>query len=70
MNASINRTPTASHAAIMRSASAAFIASGFSHRTCLPASAAAIVHGACRSLGSGLYTASISGSASRSSYEP
>ena len=70
MNASISRTPASSHAAIMRSASAASIASGFSHSTCLPAPAAAIVHGACKSLGSGLYTASTSGSASSASYEP
>ena len=70
MNASISRTPSASQASIIRSASAVVVARGFSHRTCLPARAAAIVHSACRWLGSGLYTASTSGSASRSSYEP
>ena len=54
MNASISRTPSASQASTIRSASAAVIASGFSHRTCLPARAAAIVHSACRWLGSGM----------------
>ena len=54
MNASISRTPSASQAWIIRSASAAVVARGFSHRTCLPARAAAIVHSACRWLGSGL----------------
>ena len=34
-------------------ASAAEAASGFSHSTCLPASAARIAHGACRLFGSG-----------------
>ena len=54
MNASIRRTPAAPHASIMRSASAAVIAKGFSHSTCLPARAAAIVHSACRWFGSGM----------------
>ena len=54
MNASISSTPSASQAWIIRSASAAVVARGFSHRTCLPARAAAIVHSACRWLGSGL----------------
>ena len=44
--------------------------SGFSHSTCLPAAAARSVHSAWRWLGNGMYTASTSGSASRSSYEP
>ena len=51
-------------------ASAALIASGFSHSTCLPAAAARSVHSAWRWLGSGMYTASTSASASSSSYEP
>ena len=48
MNASIRWTPARSAASIMRSASPAVSASGFSHRTCFPASAAAIVHAAWR----------------------
>ena len=51
MNASIRRTPGASAASTIRSASAAVMASGFSHRTCLPAAAAAIVHSAWRWFG-------------------
>ena len=54
MNASIRWTPAASAASIIRSASAAVSASGFSHRTCLPARAAAIVHSAWRWFGSGM----------------
>ena len=54
MNASIRTTPASSQAAIIRSASRTVVASGFSHRTCLPAAAAAIVHSACRWMGSGL----------------
>ena len=54
MNASMSSTPAASHAAAIRSASAAVIARGFSHRTCLPARAAAIVHSAWRWFGSGM----------------
>ena len=54
MNASIRTTPAASHARLHPSASAAVIASGFSHRTCLPARAAAIVHSAWRWFGSGM----------------
>ena len=41
MNASISATPACSHAAIIASASATLMASGFSHSTCLPAAAAA-----------------------------
>ena len=48
MNASIRRTPSASQMATTRSASAAVRVNGFSHRMCLPARAAAIVHSACR----------------------
>ena len=70
MNASISATPARSQPAIIVSASAAVIASGFSHSTCLPAAAARSVHSAWRWLGSGMYTASTSGSPSSSSYEP
>ena len=44
MNASISSTPARSAAAPISSASAAFIASGFSHSTCLPAAAARSAH--------------------------
>ena len=54
MKASINRTPSAAQARTISSPSATVIASGFSHRTCLPARAAAIVHAACSWLGSGM----------------
>ena len=54
MNASIRWTPAASAASIIRSASAAVSASGFSHRTCLPARAAAIDHSAWRWFGRGM----------------
>ena len=54
MKASISRTPARSATSIIRSASAADSASGFSHRTCLPASAAAMAHVACRWFGSGM----------------
>ena len=70
MNASISATPARSQAAIISSASATLMASGFSHSTCLPAAAARRVHSAWRWLGSGMYTASTSASASSSSYEP
>ena len=43
-------------------ASSALAVNGFSHSTCLPARSAAIVQCPCSPLGSGLYTASISGS--------
>ena len=67
MNASINATPASRQASTMPAASPAFIASGFSHSTCLPAAAASRVHSAWRWLGRGMYTASISASARRSS---
>ncbi len=54
MNASISRTPSVAQTSSIRSASAAFMASGFSHRTCFPARAAAIVHSAWRWFGSGM----------------
>ena len=54
MNASISVTPSALATSIMRWASSAVRASGFSHRTCLPARAAAIDHSACRWFGSGM----------------
>ncbi len=65
--ASHSTTPASSHAAAIASASAADVASGFSHRTCLPAAAARRVHSRCRAFGSGRYTASTSGSARTSS---
>ena len=43
-----SRTPFRSHAASMSSASSTVRASGFSHRTCFPASAAAITTSWCR----------------------
>ena len=54
MNASMSATPSARQTSTIRSASAAVRASGFSHRTCLPARAAAIVHSAWRWFGSGM----------------
>ncbi len=54
MKASISVTPSALATSIMRWASSAVRASGFSHRTCLPARAAAIDHSACRWFGSGM----------------
>jgi hypothetical protein len=53
MNASISRTPSFAQVRTISSASAAVIASGFSHKTCFPARAAAIVHAACSLLGRG-----------------
>jgi hypothetical protein len=47
MNASIRKTPVRRDASTTASASAAFIAKGFSHRTCLAASTAAIAQRAC-----------------------
>ncbi len=67
MNASIMGTPASRQAPIMCSASAAVSASGFSHRTGLPARAAAIVHSRCIWLGNGMYTPSTSASASSAS---
>ena len=54
MNASISVTPDRSQTSIIAWASAAVIASGFSHSTCLPAAAARRVHSACRWLGRGM----------------
>ena len=54
MNASIKATPASRQASIMRVASLASTASGFSHSTCLPAAAARSVHSAWRWLGSGM----------------
>ncbi len=54
MKASISATPASRQAAIMPAASRASIASGFSHSTCLPASAARRVHSAWRWLGRGM----------------
>ena len=55
-------TPAGTAAATSR-ASAALAVKGFSHSTCLPAARAAMVQRPCSPLGSGLYTASMSGSA-------
>ena len=46
--------PDRSAAADTVSASAAFDVNGFSHSTCLPASIARSVHGACSEFGSGM----------------
>ena len=54
MKASIMTTPAARQASTISWASAAVMPSGFSHRTCLPARAAAIVHAACRWFGRGM----------------
>ena len=54
MNASMSATPSVRQTSTIRSASAVVRASGFSHRTCLPARAAAIVHSAWRWFGSGM----------------
>jgi hypothetical protein len=54
MNASAIFTPVRSRTAISPRTSPALIAMGFSHNTCLPASAALMDHGACRWFGSGL----------------
>ena len=54
MNASWIRTPVRSRTRISSSASAAFTPTGFSHSTCLPASAARTVQGTWRWLGSGM----------------
>ena len=54
MKASWIRTPVRSRTSIRVRASSAVSAIGFSHSTCLPASAAFAVHGTCRWLGSGL----------------
>ncbi len=67
MNASMRTTSARRQSSIIPAASAVSRASGFSQRTCLPAWAARRVHDACRWLGRGMYTASTSGSESRSS---
>ena len=54
MNASIQTTPRPTQCSIASCASAAVRAAGFSHSTCLPASAARIDHSACRWFGSGM----------------
>ena len=65
------RTLSASRAAAtIAFTSAEDIPIGFSHKTCLPALRAAIVHSACIVFGSGTYTASTFGSANNSAYEP
>jgi hypothetical protein len=54
MKASMSTTPARWQASTMRSASADVVASGFSQRTCLPASAARMVQSAWRWFGSGM----------------
>jgi hypothetical protein len=51
--ASITTRPDPAAAAATEAASVAFDANGFSHSTCLPASMARNVHGACSEFGSG-----------------
>ena len=70
MYASIRKTSLRTAASIIASAQALLIASGFSHSTCLPASAALIAHSGCIGCGVATYTASTVSSASSSSYEP
>ena len=53
-----------------RSTSAICRLKGFSQSTCFPASSARIDHSLCIVFGSGMYTASTSGSASSSTYVP
>ncbi len=53
MNASIRRTPASAAAAAIFRTSAAFMAMGFSHRTCFPARAARTLHSLCRLFGRG-----------------
>ena len=50
------------HAAIIRSASASVVASGFSHTTCFPAAAASSVNSQCRLFGHPSTTSSTSDS--------
>ena len=64
---STQRRPALSAASKQRAASAALVANGFSHRTCLPASSALTVHSVCIDTGRGTYTASTSPEASSSS---
>ena len=66
-NASITTLPLSDATRATVSASVAFAVNGFSQRTCLPASSALTVHSPWSPFGSGLYTASTSGSARRAS---
>lgn len=65
----INSRPARAAAAAIFAASRAFIAGGFSQKTCLPALSAASVMGAWKRFGAMMLTASRSGSASISSRE-
>jgi len=53
----MSRTPAFAQASTMARASAALVASGFSHSTCLPAAAARSTYSRCMALGSTTYTA-------------
>ncbi len=64
--ASMTTRPEAAAASATHAASRALPANGFSHSTCFPAAIAVSVHGPCMEFGSGLYTASMSGSATSS----
>ena len=64
-NASQSRVPVCRAAVSVRSVSGSVPQSGFSHSTGLPASSARMVHSACSELGSGMYSASMSGSSIR-----
>ena len=70
MKPSSSCTPASRQASTISTASAASTANGLSTSTCFPARAAAITQRWCSDVGSGMYTASISGSASSSSYDP
>ena len=61
-NASHSSVPVSRATVSTCSPSASVPHSGFSHSTALPARSALIVHSACSELGSGMYTASTSGS--------
>merc|ERR1712195_367320 len=63
-------TPVAAQAVVTSCASAAVGATGFSERMCLPAAAALRAQAVRCAVGIGRYTASTSGSARISSYEP
>ena len=67
MNPSESSRPALSAAAKARSAASGSRASGFSDRTCLPASSARTDQSTCIEFGNGMYTASTSSSASRAS---
>ena len=62
--------PEARAAASMRSASASFVAIGFSHQTCLPASSAAIAISGWKALGVVIDTTSTAGSVTRERQSP